>query len=71
MVNDTGLGARSYNVGPNGAAFGVGNDTALNVYQLLLAANSRAVNGVLYDGHADLLPLAYNVFDGINTAGGL
>src|SRR5262249_15560671 len=38
VVNDTGLGARSYNVGPNGAAFGVGDDTTLNVYQLLLAA---------------------------------
>jgi len=28
----TGLGADSFNVGGNGAAFGVADDTALNVY---------------------------------------
>jgi hypothetical protein len=70
-VSDTGLGARSYNVGPSGAAFGVADDSTLNVYQLLLAANRQAVNGVLYDGDAGLRQMAFDVFDGINTAGGL
>jgi hypothetical protein len=30
-VSDTGLGARSYNVGPDGTAFGVADNTTLNV----------------------------------------
>jgi hypothetical protein len=71
VVDDMGLGARSYNVGPNGKAFGVDDNKTLNVYQLLLAANNQAVNGVLYGGNTDLLQMAFNVFDGINTAGGI
>ena len=58
-------------VGKDGAAFGVANGTTLNVYQLLLAVNRRAVNGVLYDGDAALRQMANDVFDGINQAGGL
>ena len=68
---DPPLGARSYNVGTSGAAFGVGDNTTLNVYELLLAANSQAVNGVLYGGDGGLRLLAYGVFDGLNKAGGL
>jgi uncharacterized repeat protein (TIGR03803 family) len=70
-VNATGLGARSFNVTTNGAAFGVANNTTLNVYELLLAANSQAVNGVLYNGDAVLRQEAFNVFDALNQAGGI
>jgi hypothetical protein len=70
-ISATGLGARSYNVGSSGAAFGVANNTTLNVYQLLQAANSQTVNGVLYNGDATLRQEANDVFDGINNAGGL
>jgi uncharacterized repeat protein (TIGR01451 family) len=70
-VNAYGLGASSYNVGSNGAAFGVTNNTALNVYQFLLAANAKVSKGVLYSGDTTLIADAVNVFDGINTAGGI
>jgi hypothetical protein len=50
----SGLGARSYNVGSDGVASGVANNTTCNVYQLLLAVNQKAVNGVLYNGNATL-----------------
>jgi hypothetical protein len=49
-VNAYGLGAYSFSVGANGAAFGVANNATLNVYELLLAANKKAVGGVLYNG---------------------
>jgi hypothetical protein len=57
-VSAAGLGARTYNVGRGGAAFGVANNRTLNVSQLLWAVNQRAVNGVLYNGDAALRQLA-------------
>jgi hypothetical protein len=71
LVDAYGLGARSYNVGGNGAAFGVPNNTTLNVYQILLAANKQAKNGVLYNGDPTLDNEANNVFGGINQTGGI
>jgi hypothetical protein len=53
-VSATGLGADSVWIGRDGAAFGVANDTILNVYQLLQAVNQRAVNGVPYSGNPAL-----------------
>jgi hypothetical protein len=38
-VRATGLGARSYSVGQDGAAFGVANNTTQDVYALLVAVN--------------------------------
>jgi hypothetical protein len=70
-VDAYGLGASSWNVGGNGAAFGAANNSVLNVYQLLQAANAKATSGVLYGGNATLIALALNVFDSVNTAGGL
>jgi uncharacterized delta-60 repeat protein len=70
-VTADGLGADSYNVGSNGAAFGVPNNTTLNVYQILKAANQRAVNGVLYNGDPTLRHEAEMVFADINRLGGL
>jgi hypothetical protein len=69
LVSATGLGAVSYNVGSSGAAFGVPNNTVLNVYQLLKAANQQAVRGVLYNSNAALRSQAVNVFNGINQTG--
>src|SRR5262249_41888574 len=48
QVDSAGLGARTWNVGQSGQAFGVPNYTTLNVYQLLVAANNNAVNGKLW-----------------------
>src|SRR5262249_30694665 len=70
-VSATGLGARSYNVGMDGAAFGVTNNTTLNVYQLLLAVNKKAVNGVLYSGdplHATLQAQCADLLGALNPA---
>jgi autotransporter-associated beta strand protein len=68
-VTAAGLGASDWNVGASGAAFGVANNTTLNVYQLLKAANKKAVSGVLYNGDKTLRNLASNVFGGLITAG--
>jgi hypothetical protein len=70
-VSASGLGARSYNVGSDGAAFGVANNTTCNVYQLLLAVNKQAVNGVLYNGNATLQSQAAALFNALNVAGGI
>ncbi len=70
-VSATGLGARSYNVGKDGAAFGVADNSMLNVYQLLLAVNNKAANGVLYNGDAVLQAQAADLFDALNNAGGI
>jgi hypothetical protein len=68
-VSATGLGARSYNVGKDGAAFGVANNTTLNVYELLVAVNKRAKSGVLYGGNATLQAQCANLLNALNTAG--
>jgi hypothetical protein len=67
----TGLGARSYNVGSDGAAVGVANYTTRNVYELLLAVNRQAVNGVLYNGNTTLQAQAADLFNAVNEAGGI
>jgi hypothetical protein len=68
-VTAAGLGRSTFNVGSSGAAFGAPDDSGLTVFQILRAANQRAVNGILYNGHLTLRDLAITVFDGINEAG--
>ncbi|MCY2926375.1 MAG: hypothetical protein NT031_13230, partial [Planctomycetota bacterium] len=68
-VSSAGTGAATYNVGANGAAFGVANGTTLSIMDILMAANNQAVNGVLYGGVVGLQNMANSVFDGINTRG--
>jgi hypothetical protein len=68
-VSATGLRARSYNVGKDGAAFGVANNTTLNVYELLVAVNKRAKSGVLYGSNATLQAQCANLPNALNTAG--
>src|SRR5262249_61671564 len=70
-VSATGLGARSYNVGKDGAAFGVANNTTRNVYELLVAVNKKAVNGVLYGGSATLQAQCADLFNALDTAGSI
>jgi hypothetical protein len=70
-VTATGLGADSFNVGTDGAAFGVANKTTLNVYELLTAVNRQAVNGVLYNDDPTLSNEANNLFDALNKAGAI
>jgi hypothetical protein len=70
-VTATGLGADSYNVGSDGAAFGVANKTTLNVYELLQAVNRMAVNGVLYNGDKTLRNEANDLFNALDQAGSI
>jgi hypothetical protein len=66
-----GVGTATMNVGNNGAAFGVVNNSVLTVMDLLLAADARAVQGLLYGGNATLRNQANTIFTAINEAGGI
>jgi hypothetical protein len=68
-VTTSGTGAGTYNVGSNGAAFGVPNNTVASVLGLLQQTSLRAVNGVLWGGNSALSNEGNAVFDGINQAG--
>jgi hypothetical protein len=70
-VSAAGLGGRTYTVGNDGAAFGVANNTTLNVYQLLVAVNRRAVRGVLYNGDAALQAQAADLLSALIQAGSI
>jgi hypothetical protein len=51
------------------AAFGVANNTVMTVMDLLLATDSQAINGMLYNGDRTRRNQANNVFSAINEAG--
>jgi uncharacterized membrane protein len=69
LVTAGGLGASTYDVGDDGAAFGVADHTSLTVLQLLQAADARAVSGRLYDGDTHLQDLAEELFESLNIFG--
>jgi len=79
LVTESGVGTRTFDVGSNGAAFGVANNSNVTVLELLSDVNSRSRNGLLYDLDADGdandaletsdRTLASNVFSAINEAG--
>jgi hypothetical protein len=66
-----GTSAKIFNVGSNGAAFGVPNGTTLTVFQVLEKANANfdPATGLFYGGDQTLTSELNNVLDGINTAG--
>ena len=77
-----GLGDIYYNVGSNGASFGVANNTLMKVKNLLSYFNSKCVRTggsytalptsiVFYGNNATSLSRANNVFNGINNIGGI
>jgi len=70
-ISTDGLGADSFNVGADGAAFGVAKNTTLNVFELLKAVDRQAVSGVLYNGDATLLKKAKQLFVALNQAGSI
>jgi hypothetical protein len=69
--NAVGLCNRTFNVGNNGAAFGVSNGTTLTVFQVMAAANANynPITGLFYGGDPTLTSDLNNVLDGINQAG--
>jgi uncharacterized delta-60 repeat protein len=70
-VSDDGLGAAGVNVGSDGDAFGVANNTTMTVLDLLKATDLQSVSGVPYGGNATKRSHANDVFGAINQAGGL
>jgi hypothetical protein len=70
-VSGAGAGTATVNVGSNGDAFGVADNTTLSVLDLLLATDAQAVNGVLYNGNATKRNHANNVYSAVNQAGDL
>jgi len=68
-----------WNIGLNGPAFGVANNTSLTIGQILLAANKYAVKGVLWANSIKINNVTYTsttlrnmantVFSAINQAG--
>jgi hypothetical protein len=49
VVDAAGLGNATFKVGGSGAAFGIANGTSMRVLDLLQAADSAAVGGVLWE----------------------
>jgi hypothetical protein len=72
-VTPGGFGAATFNVGSNGAAFGVANNTSLSVTKILqtVDANFGSTTGLFYGGDQTRTTDADNVLSGINTTGGV
>ena len=78
-MTTNGLGVRTFNVGDNGAAFGVADGSDVTVLDLLLAVNAQTSDGLLFDlnddGDTDDLDetlfrtMANDVFSAINEDG--
>jgi protocatechuate 3,4-dioxygenase beta subunit len=68
-VTSGGVGGEGYNIGSNGAAFGVVDGSLLTVMDILKRANDRAVSGMLYANDSTLRSMANAVFSGINQSG--
>jgi sarcosine oxidase gamma subunit len=64
-----GLGAATFDVGNNGAAFGVSNSSTISVSQMMTAVNANAKNGVLYNNVTSLLNECYNELGQVNGDG--
>jgi len=70
-VSGNGVGTATYNVGDDGAAFGVANNTTVTVMDLLLSVDAQSVNGVLYNGNKAKRDMANDIFSDINEAGSI
>ena len=69
VVSGDGVGAATWNVGSDGDAFGVANNTSMTVMGLLLATDDQAVDGLLYNGDAARRNEANAVYGALNQAG--
>jgi subtilisin family serine protease len=61
-VSGYGVGTASVNVGGNGDAFGVANNTSVTVMDLLLGTDAQTVNGVSYAGKTERRQYASAVY---------
>jgi uncharacterized repeat protein (TIGR01451 family) len=71
VVQPGGTGSDTFNVGSNGAAFGVANSSSLSVLQILqiLNNNNNPATKQFYGGNSTLTTDANNVTNGINSTG--
>jgi hypothetical protein len=60
-VSSIGLGAATVNVGDDGAAFGIDDNSVITIMELLLRTNARAKAGVLWDSNGNGLTSAENM----------
>lgn len=70
-VSGGGIGGKTINVGSNGVAFGVNNNTVMSVSQILQAVNAQSVSGVLYKNNLSRASKCCSVLDTANDCGGL
>jgi hypothetical protein len=70
-VSGYGVGTATVNVGSNGVAFGVANNTTMTVMDLLPATDDQAVMGLLYNGNTARRNEANAVYSALNQAGGI
>ena len=66
-----GVGTATVNVGSNGDAFGVANNTTMTVEDLLLATDEQAVGGLVYNGNTARRNEANAVYSALNDAGNI
>jgi hypothetical protein len=71
FVVSAGGGSATFNVGSNGASFGVANGTSLTVSSILTTLNNNfsPTTGLFYGGDQTKTSAANNVVDGINSVG--
>lgn len=75
IVNGTGTGAAGVNVGGNGAAFGVANNSVLSIWEVLKATDTKSAGGAgatqfdPFNGSKGMRGMANTVFTFINETG--
>jgi hypothetical protein len=67
-VDSVGLATSTYNVGSNGQAIGLSNNTSYSVLFLLEQTDSLTTNGVIKSSASNAV---YSIFLAINQAGGI
>jgi hypothetical protein len=70
-VSGDGVGTATWNVGANGDAFGVADNTTMTVMDLLLATDAQSINGVFYGNDKRKRDLANAVYSDLNQAGSI
>lgn len=74
-VDSLGVGNTTFNIGSNGAAFGVANNSVLSIIDILSRTDAMSAGGTgatqydIYNGNTVLQNMAINVYDAINNAG--
>lgn len=68
-VSGQGVGYDTINVGSNGAAFGVANNSTVTILQALDATDQQSNDGLLYNGNTTMRAEAYNVYAAIAQNG--